>query len=126
MAIGYPEFDCADENFSPSKNLLQRKDANREKPTILNSVLHSNFLRKGQIMFPHYQYVFSRVPKSFICTSAYGILNGRGSGCHLDLGLRFLHQCLGRPCPTKSIGTYVMIRLLTPQALMVFASPDLI
>ncbi|KAJ7957340.1 N-acetylglucosaminyl-phosphatidylinositol biosynthetic protein gpi1 [Quillaja saponaria] len=78
MAIGYPEFDCADENFSPSKNLLQRKDANREKPTILNSVLHSNFLRKGQIMFPHYQYVFSRVPKSFICTSAYGILNGRG------------------------------------------------
>ncbi|KAJ7972166.1 phosphatidylinositol N-acetylglucosaminyltransferase subunit GPI1 [Quillaja saponaria] len=75
--IGYLELDCADDIFSPSKNLPQRKDASREKSTILVSVLHSNFLSVGHVMFPHYQYGFSRVPNSFVSTSANGILSGR-------------------------------------------------
>ncbi|KAJ7976697.1 N-acetylglucosaminyl-phosphatidylinositol biosynthetic protein gpi1 [Quillaja saponaria] len=74
---GYAEFDCADEIISPSTTLPQRKDASRETFHSLVSVLHSNYLSIGQVILPHYKYVFSRVPKSFVSTSAYGILTGR-------------------------------------------------
>ncbi|XP_020234472.1 uncharacterized protein LOC109814452 [Cajanus cajan] len=71
-----PSTDFADEMTS-SKESLHVKDFNREKSSILVSVLHSNYLSIGKIILPHYKNVFLGVSGSSISTVAHGILIGQ-------------------------------------------------
>ncbi|TKY62666.1 Phosphatidylinositol N-acetylglucosaminyltransferase subunit Q [Spatholobus suberectus] len=71
-----PSTDFADEMTS-SEESLHLKDFNREKSSILVSVLHSNYLSIGKIILPHYKNVFLGVSGSSISTVAYGILIGQ-------------------------------------------------
>ncbi|XP_027352620.1 uncharacterized protein LOC113863290 [Abrus precatorius] len=69
-----PSADFTD-RMTSSKESLHLKD--REKSSILVSVLHSNYLSIGKIMLPHFKDVFSGVSGSFFSTVAYGILIGQ-------------------------------------------------
>ncbi|KAJ1417639.1 N-acetylglucosaminyl transferase component [Sesbania bispinosa] len=71
-----PSADFADEMTS-SKESLHLKDFNREKSSILVSVLHSNYLSIGKVILPHYRGLFSRVSGSSFSRVAYGILIGQ-------------------------------------------------
>ncbi|KAF7804046.1 N-acetylglucosaminyl-phosphatidylinositol biosynthetic protein gpi1 isoform X2 [Senna tora] len=68
--------DFADQMTSSEKELLP-KDINREKSSILVSVLHSNYLSIGKVFWPHYKNVFMAFNRSSISKIAYGILIGR-------------------------------------------------
>ncbi|KAJ1405475.1 N-acetylglucosaminyl transferase component [Sesbania bispinosa] len=68
--------DFVDEMTS-SKESVHLKDFNREKSSILVSVLHSNYLSIGKVILPHYKSLFSRVSGSSISRVAYGILTGQ-------------------------------------------------
>ncbi|CAJ1913493.1 unnamed protein product [Sphenostylis stenocarpa] len=60
-----------------SKESLHPKDLNREKSSILVSVLHSNYMSIGKVILPHYKTVFLGVSGSSISKVAYGILIGQ-------------------------------------------------
>ncbi|BAT85174.1 hypothetical protein LR48_Vigan1020s001500 [Vigna angularis] len=68
--VSAPSIDFTDEMTLP-------KDFNREKSSILVSVLHSNYLSIGKVILPHYKTVFLGVSGSSISTVAYGILIGQ-------------------------------------------------
>ncbi|XP_061362997.1 N-acetylglucosaminyl-phosphatidylinositol biosynthetic protein gpi1 isoform X2 [Gastrolobium bilobum] len=71
-----PSAEFADEMTS-SKESLHLKDLNREKSSILVSILHSNYLSIGKVILPHYKNVFLGVSGSSISSVAYGILIGK-------------------------------------------------
>ncbi|KAK7336504.1 hypothetical protein VNO77_17046 [Canavalia gladiata] len=71
-----PSADFDDETTS-SKESLNIKEFNREKSSILVSVLHSNYLSIGKLILPPYKNVFSGVSGSSFSTVAYGILIGQ-------------------------------------------------
>ncbi|WVZ07350.1 hypothetical protein V8G54_020696 [Vigna mungo] len=74
--VSAPSIDFTDEMTLP-KESLHLKDFNREKSSILVSVLHSNYLSIGKVILPHYKTVFLGVSGSSISTVAYGILIGQ-------------------------------------------------
>ncbi|KAM7478110.1 hypothetical protein LguiA_026323 [Lonicera macranthoides] len=45
--------------------------------SVLISFLHSNSLNIRQIVWPHYRYIYSVVSRSYVASSAYGVLTGR-------------------------------------------------
>ncbi|PNY07118.1 phosphatidylinositol N-acetylglucosaminyltransferase subunit GPI1 [Trifolium pratense] len=68
--------DFANE-INSSKESLHLKDFNREKSSILVSILHSNYLSIGKVISPHYRNAFSGVSGSSISKVAHGILIGQ-------------------------------------------------
>ncbi|GAU17927.1 hypothetical protein TSUD_330510, partial [Trifolium subterraneum] len=60
-----------------SKESLHLKDFNREKSSILVSILHSNYLSIGKVISPHYRNAFLGVSGSSISKVAHGILIGQ-------------------------------------------------
>uniref|UniRef100_A0A5B6ZU59 Phosphatidylinositol N-acetylglucosaminyltransferase n=2 Tax=Davidia involucrata TaxID=16924 RepID=A0A5B6ZU59_DAVIN len=81
------EIGCLDDIGSPSEKSQQTMDRSRSRSSILVSFLHSNFLNIGQIVWPHYRYVFSAVSRSFVASSAYGVLTGKCIQSTLGTGL---------------------------------------
>ncbi|WJX78295.1 hypothetical protein P8452_61533 [Trifolium repens] len=68
--------DFANE-INSSKESLHLKDFNREKSSILVSILHSNYLSTGKVISPHYRNAFLGVSGSSISKVAHGILIGQ-------------------------------------------------
>ncbi|KAK2405142.1 N-acetylglucosaminyl transferase component family protein / Gpi1 family protein [Trifolium repens] len=63
--------------INSSKESLHLKDFNREKSSILVSILHSNYLSIGKVISPHYRNAFLGVSGSSISKVAHGILIGQ-------------------------------------------------
>ncbi|KAG8372039.1 hypothetical protein BUALT_Bualt12G0025200 [Buddleja alternifolia] len=55
--------------------------------TVLVSFLHSNYLKLGEVVWPHYRYIFSGFSRSSISSSAYGLLTGTSVSSALRTGL---------------------------------------
>ncbi|AES81287.1 putative phosphatidylinositol N-acetylglucosaminyltransferase [Medicago truncatula] len=68
--------DFANE-INSSKKSLHLKNFNREKSSILVSILHSNYLSIGKVISPHYRNAFLGVSGSTIAKAAHGILIGQ-------------------------------------------------
>lgn len=68
--------DLANE-INSSKESLHLKNFNREKSSILVSILHSNYLSIGKVISPHYRNAFLGVSGSTIAKAAHGILIGQ-------------------------------------------------
>ncbi|XP_042003106.1 N-acetylglucosaminyl-phosphatidylinositol biosynthetic protein gpi1-like isoform X1 [Salvia splendens] len=49
------------------------------KSTILVTFLDSNYLKLGEVVWPHYKNLYSAFSRSAICSSAYGLLTGRST-----------------------------------------------
>ncbi|XP_059656257.1 uncharacterized protein LOC132303147 isoform X1 [Cornus florida] len=71
-----PEIGCLTDGL-PSEESQQTMDFSSSRSTVLVSFLHSNFLNIRQIVLPHYGLAFSAVSRSFVASSAYGVLTGR-------------------------------------------------
>ncbi|KAM5578003.1 N-acetylglucosaminyl-phosphatidylinositol biosynthetic protein gpi1 [Rosa sericea] len=69
--------DSCEDMDSPVANMQSKKDRTEEKPSVVVSFLHSNFLTVGQIILPHYTKVLSGKPRTLVATAAYGVLTGR-------------------------------------------------
>ncbi|KAL3625565.1 hypothetical protein CASFOL_031019 [Castilleja foliolosa] len=64
-------------NLSPKELRKPAYASSSSKPTILVSFLHSNYLNLGEVVRPHYRYLYSSFSRSSIGSSAYGLLTGR-------------------------------------------------
>ncbi|PSS01764.1 N-acetylglucosaminyl-phosphatidylinositol biosynthetic protein like [Actinidia chinensis var. chinensis] len=71
------DIDRLSDTCTPSEKSWQTTDTSGTRPSVLVSILQSNFLNIGQIVWPHYREVFSVVSGSFVASSAYGVLTGR-------------------------------------------------
>ncbi|KAL7194512.1 hypothetical protein ACSBR1_034857 [Camellia fascicularis] len=80
-AVDPMDIGCLHDTSTPSERTLQRTDS------VLVSYLHSNFLNIRQVVWPHYRYVFSVVSRSFVASSAYGVLTGKRIPSTLGPGL---------------------------------------
>ncbi|XP_057468352.1 uncharacterized protein LOC130757597 isoform X2 [Actinidia eriantha] len=71
------DIDRLSDTCTPSEKSWQTTDTSGTRPSVLVSILQSNFLNIGQIVWPHYRKVFCVVSGSFVASSAYGVLTGR-------------------------------------------------
>ncbi|XP_058204478.1 uncharacterized protein LOC131318596 isoform X1 [Rhododendron vialii] len=77
---------CSDAS-TPSEKSWKRTDICGSRSNVLVSILQSNFLNIGQIVWPHYRKVFSEISAPFVASSAYGVLTGRSIPSTLGSGL---------------------------------------
>lgn len=89
------EFARHDKVCSSSKKSYRNNDRGENRPSIIVSFLHSNFLSIGQVVLPHYRKVFSGV-SDFAITSAHGALTGKRT-------VSTLGTCLPSTMPWLSI-----------------------
>ncbi|CAL5423145.1 unnamed protein product [Camellia sinensis] len=82
-AVDPMDIGCLHDTSTPSERTLQRLD----QSSVLVSYLHSNFSNIRQVVWPHYRYVFSVVSRSFVASSAYGVLTGKRIPSTLGTGL---------------------------------------
>ncbi|KAF5941162.1 hypothetical protein HYC85_022329 [Camellia sinensis] len=82
-AVDPMDIGCLHDTSTPSERTLQRPD----QSSVLVSYLHSNFSNIRQVVWPHYRYVFSVVSRSFVASSAYGVLTGKRIPSTLGTGL---------------------------------------
>ncbi|GAB2295576.1 hypothetical protein Dimus_029737 [Dionaea muscipula] len=65
---------------------LQEKELNGDRLTMV-SILHSNYLTFGQVLWPHFRNICSGDLKSSIASSIYGILTGKRTPMKMVFGL---------------------------------------
>ncbi|GMP86601.1 hypothetical protein CsSME_00039319 [Camellia sinensis var. sinensis] len=82
-AVDPMDIGCLHDTSTPSERTLQRPD----QSSVLVSYLHSNFSNIRQVVWPHYRDVFSVVSRSFVASSAYGVLTGKRIPSTLGTGL---------------------------------------
>ncbi|KAM7270379.1 hypothetical protein ACFE04_029593 [Oxalis oulophora] len=75
-----------------------KKDTHEKGSCVLVSVLHSNTLSIGQILWPHYRKVFAGISGSFIATSAHAVLTGKPISSTLGTGLPPTMPWMTIPC----------------------------
>ncbi|KAM7266447.1 hypothetical protein ACFE04_004490 [Oxalis oulophora] len=75
-----------------------KKDSHEKGLCVLVSVLHSNTLSIGQILWPHYRKVFAGISGSFIATSAHAVLTGKPISSTLGTGLPPTMPWMTIPC----------------------------
>ncbi|CAK7342708.1 unnamed protein product [Dovyalis caffra] len=80
------EFVCLDKFCCTSDKSYHKNDRDKNRSSNMVSILHSNFLSIGQVVFPHYRKVVSGVP-DFASKSAYGALTGKRTASTLGICL---------------------------------------
>ncbi|XP_057507216.1 phosphatidylinositol N-acetylglucosaminyltransferase subunit GPI1-like isoform X2 [Actinidia eriantha] len=85
--VGPLDIDRLSDTCTQSEKSWQTMETSGTRPNVLVSILQSNYLNIGQIVWPHYRKVFSVVSGSFVASSAYGVLTGRSIPSTLGTGL---------------------------------------
>ncbi|XAR68456.1 Phosphatidylinositol N-acetylglucosaminyltransferase [Bertholletia excelsa] len=85
-AVQPSDVGCSSNACAPSENSWLGADMCGNQPSVLVCFLRSNFLNIGQIVWPHYRYIFSVVSGSIVASSAYGVLTGKSIPSTLGTG----------------------------------------